>query len=106
MQHLFHGGGAGRANRGESRVGAGIGGVLPATLALDAVGALDLDGDFVSGGQAGGLSYLHLRDDEQRGQLLGVFLQQRIEVAVGREAYPSLKWRPYKLLAARLLEAF
>src|SRR6266516_7229264 len=59
------------ANGGESGSRSDIGGVLPATLALDARGPLHFHGDVAAGR---GLVKGNLRNDEQAGQLPCILL--------------------------------
>ena len=85
MADLFDGLGAGAADGGEAGVGAGVGCVLPAALALLAGGAFHLDSQGV------GVAESDFGDDEQGGQFAGVLLEQRVEIAIGRETYASFE---------------
>ena len=68
----------GRANGREGRIATDVVRVLPAALALDAVGALNVDREF----GVRRVRHLYLRHDEQTRQFVRVLLQQRIQVAV------------------------
>src|SRR5665213_4222298 len=92
-ENLMLGPGAGGADSGQIGRRSNIVRILPATLALGAAGAGDLDSRVV--GQ------LHLRNDKQSGKFARVFGKERR----GRQAQAGFERRPDGLLLARAVEA-
>src|SRR5436305_49795 len=101
IQILFDRLNAPRADRRESGVRSDVGRVFPTAFALLPGGALDLHSDIRS---RRARFERDLRYDEQPRQLARVFLEQRVKVAVGRQAHARLQRRPDQLFIARDLE--
>src|SRR5438445_8937289 len=89
IQHFIYLVRAVGANGWVFRMRAHVGGVLPAALALHAGGAFH----FYAQIAVLRTVQIHLRNDEQPGQLAGVLFEERIEFAIGRETHAGFERR-------------
>src|SRR5690242_11278992 len=97
---LLHYCGTRGANGGEFRMTADVQGVLPASLAFVAPGAIDADRNR----RPRGVMQRYLRDDKQRRKLRPIFIEQRIAGGVSFEGDGRLKRRSDDLVLTGTVE--